>query len=286
MNTSLFSITKKPVDVGSRTVKRHRIPIVLALLAGATAMLGGSGDARAGGLDPCVDSDGDGICDEEDNCPDMANPGQDDGDADGAGDACDNCDEVWNPAQLDTDGDGVGNQCDRECVVVQRGTWGDVQDTIVSPESPNYGYSAYPSLVTGFNSVHKTSLVAFDVSFIPPGAYIESGFLRIFQTYKATSSTVAVHRALVPWSEASATYNNYGGYDPFVQDSMTTLAGSFGVIIAEFTGLVQGWVDGEVPNAGLVLVESGTSSTSFRSSEHPNVQERPMLDVCYFVTEY
>lgn len=39
----------------------------------------------------CSDADGDEICDDADNCPDTANPGQDDADCDGVGDACDLC---------------------------------------------------------------------------------------------------------------------------------------------------------------------------------------------------
>ena len=39
----------------------------------------------------CVDTDGDGICDEEDNCAQDANPDQEDTDGDGVGDACDRC---------------------------------------------------------------------------------------------------------------------------------------------------------------------------------------------------
>ena len=39
----------------------------------------------------CVDTDGDGICDEEDNCAQDANPDQLDTDGDGVGDACDRC---------------------------------------------------------------------------------------------------------------------------------------------------------------------------------------------------
>jgi hypothetical protein len=43
--------------------------------------------------DPCAllggDSDGDGVCDAEDNCPFVANPDQTDSDGDGIGDACD-----------------------------------------------------------------------------------------------------------------------------------------------------------------------------------------------------
>jgi len=40
---------------------------------------------------PCPDSDGDGVCDQTDNCPTVANPSQADGDGDGLGDACDPC---------------------------------------------------------------------------------------------------------------------------------------------------------------------------------------------------
>jgi hypothetical protein len=39
----------------------------------------------------CRDQDGDGVCDADDNCPLVANPGQADTDGDGVGDACDPC---------------------------------------------------------------------------------------------------------------------------------------------------------------------------------------------------
>ncbi|MFN3198709.1 MAG: fibrinogen-like YCDxxxxGGGW domain-containing protein [Bradymonadia bacterium] len=77
------------------------------------------------------DTDADGINDELDNCPAVANADQADGDSDGVGDACDacpndgtndadsdgvcqdvdNCPSVSNADQLDDNGDGYGDAC-------------------------------------------------------------------------------------------------------------------------------------------------------------------------------
>ncbi len=60
----------------------------------------------------CSDLDGDGLCDESDNCPLVPNPGQLDADDDGFGDVCDNCPNASNATQADEDGDTVGDACD------------------------------------------------------------------------------------------------------------------------------------------------------------------------------
>jgi hypothetical protein len=81
------------------------------------------------------DSDGDGVLDIDDNCPDIPNADQTNSDSDGLGnvcdncpltdnllqtnsdsdifgDACDNCPNTTNADQLDSDCDGIGNACD------------------------------------------------------------------------------------------------------------------------------------------------------------------------------
>jgi hypothetical protein len=96
--------------------------------------LSGAGNRTPGALNPgqaltCIqieDLDGDGVADEDDNCPAVVNAGQQDADGDGAGDACndandadgdeyadalDNCPSVGNPTQQDSDGDDVGDAC-------------------------------------------------------------------------------------------------------------------------------------------------------------------------------
>src|SRR5690606_24503346 len=74
--------------------------------------------------DVCSDLDGDGILDQDDNCPEASNPSQADGNDDGVGDACtdgdgdgifdpnDNCPEAANADQADSDEDGVGDACE------------------------------------------------------------------------------------------------------------------------------------------------------------------------------
>jgi hypothetical protein len=72
-----------------------------------------------------VDADLDGHPDPLDNCPAVANPGQEDFDFDRTGDICDpdddfdgefdavdNCPRVYNWEQTDADGDGIGAACD------------------------------------------------------------------------------------------------------------------------------------------------------------------------------
>ncbi len=86
-------------------------------------------------LGPPGDMDGDGVGDEDDNCPNNYNPGQENYDEDDLGDVCDsctdtdddgygnpgfpvntcpddNCPDDYNPDQNDYDGDGIGDVCD------------------------------------------------------------------------------------------------------------------------------------------------------------------------------
>jgi len=61
-----------------------------------------------------IDSDGDGIGINEDNCPLVANPGQQNNDGDDLGNACDNCPNNTNQDQADLDGDLTGDACDND----------------------------------------------------------------------------------------------------------------------------------------------------------------------------
>lgn len=93
----------------------YRADLVLgaAFPVGTTA---GSGFLLAlrPGLPSCLDTDADGLCDTQDNCPYIANSSQFDTDGDGIGDACDNCPVAANADQNDRDNDGIGDACDMD----------------------------------------------------------------------------------------------------------------------------------------------------------------------------
>jgi len=82
-------------------------------------------DDGGGGV-AVADRDSDGVADEQDNCPDLANADQADMDGDGKGDLCDedkdgdgvanesdNCPTNVNPTQYDANNDGQGSACEQ-----------------------------------------------------------------------------------------------------------------------------------------------------------------------------
>ncbi len=102
--------------------------VAVALASGCGKEKSKASSSSGGGaatVPDAADGDADGVADDVDNCPAVANPDQNDADGDGVGDACDadkdndgvendsdNCPMLVNPDQADFDGDGVGDLCD------------------------------------------------------------------------------------------------------------------------------------------------------------------------------
>ena len=91
----------------------------------------GSLNPSFSGTSPSSDTDSDGVADDVDNCPNVANPDQLDTDGDLRGDVCDTDDDgdgvadgsdayplISLDGRSDTDGDGLPDECDSACLAI------------------------------------------------------------------------------------------------------------------------------------------------------------------------
>jgi subtilisin family serine protease len=93
----------------------------------------------------CDDADGDGVCDDVDNCLLTNNPGQEDTDGDGIGDACDSCPTVDNNSAIDTDEDGLTDF--EECLLGTDALDNDTDNDTLSDYDEERTYGTNPLLV-------------------------------------------------------------------------------------------------------------------------------------------
>ncbi len=105
-----------------------------------------------------IDTDGDGLTDDVDNCPRNFNPDQMDSDSDTRGDECDNCLDDPNALQIDSNNDGCGNQCDAD--ITNDGliggpdfsAFGPTFGSSVPPTSPDFDFRGPASAVPEFGN--------------------------------------------------------------------------------------------------------------------------------------
>jgi len=252
-----------------------------------------------------LDTDGDGVLDNLDNCPTISNPDQADSDSDGIGDACDvcandpendadgdgvcgdvdNCPNIYNPGQGDSDGDGIGDACEElpepTCVTVQRGAFGEAADGYIWQSRPTSGSFTDISFSTGlFNSGETRALIHFGLGFLPSGVTIQSATLGLDQYLPGSGETVNVYRITQAWSEGEPTWNSFASSHDAVSSASFSSVG--GPITVDLTNLVSAWANDAYPNYGLMLINSPAQALDrYISSEYSDLTRRPRLEVCY-----
>jgi Thrombospondin type 3 repeat len=163
---------------------------------------------------PCVDSDGDGVCNSVDNCPSISNTDQANADNDSLGDACDacpldaqndvdhdgicgnvdNCPTVANANQWDCDNDGIGDACGDYCSLTICSTSGSDGWTSKN-SSGTTGFDTGASLITGDAKVSNKQtgyrpVVSFDTSSIDDSATILSASVTMSPQQPSVSGSV------------------------------------------------------------------------------------------------
>lgn len=180
------------------------------------------------------------------------------------------------PGATPPDGDPV-------CVTIRRGELGDIEDTCLSESAPTWPAGGYPMEWTGDSGGRHRTLLRADLSSLPEGATILSAELGVYTTWNEDPSPVAVHRVIAPWSEATATWASFSSpstYDPAAVATFAAAGPGFNGI--DVTALAKGWLDGSIPNDGVLLEEDAHPGVhAYIGSETDSVSLRPRLDVCY-----
>jgi len=135
-------------------------------------------------------------------------------------------------------------------------------------------------------------LIRFDGIFgsgagqIPPGSVISMATLHLTVWNSGVAPAGAVHEVLADWSEATATWNNFGG-DPGVDPTeYGALVGSapiaLGAASIDVTSSLQAWSAAPASNLGWVFVPASTDGLQVRSAEYATTPaERPFLSVTF-----
>ncbi len=96
---------------------------------------------------------------------------------------------------------------------------------------------------------------------------------------------VRVHRITAPWTELGVTWGNFGGaYDPYVFGEF--IVNGTGWISVDVTALVQGWLDGDYPNYGILLDQDEMCWAHFYSRENDGPGTNPMQVPPYLEITY
>ena len=143
----------------------------------------------------------------------------------------------------------------------------------------------------GSNNKYRP-LLQFDLPGIPAEAKIVRATLELELLYNIddTSFSVDVHRVTQLWSETGSTWDERdtgqpwtaagGDFDPNV---MTTALVGPAIDVRypfDLTDLVQGWVSGDYPNYGAILIAHvGLTNAHFATSDHSDASLHPRLTV-------
>ena len=184
-------------------------------------------------------------------------------------------------------------------LVIQPGP-GEGADVFISRNDEDRNYYDGSALVIGRTPGHFTktgrSLLAFRelgrVNYgLPPNATITSAHLLLYADAKLGDEnirTVHVHRITDRWVRTGVTWNNAPGFDATPASSLQINFRRSTWLSWDITNLVEGWVDGSVPNHGVLLKRTNDGSGDFmlwlyNSRYTPDPNLRPKLEITYYV---
>jgi hypothetical protein len=118
----------------------------------------------------------------------------------------------------------------------------------------NYG-SSFLMRAGAYSGAANRALIQFDLTAIPTGTSISQASLRVYYQVCAvlgTTTTLTAYRVDESWEELTATWNSQPAYaEAYGSAAFTSCASGWRSF--DVTNLVQGWVNDDYPNYGVLL---------------------------------
>lgn len=165
-----------------------------------------------------------------------------------------------------------------------------MKDATLAQSSPDTSFPSdvylYVGKSAGANGIQR-SLLKFDLGLIPNDAIINSASLRLYQDSSGTTpGTVTIHSVTSDWLDTTVTWNTTPNFDPTVYGTFNGIANAKGAIAVDISGLIQKFVNGDIPNRGLLMKvtdETATNAMLFSSVESTTGANRPQLTIDYTI---
>ncbi len=166
----------------------------------------------------------------------------------------------------------------------------NAEDSYVRETSPTVNYGSETVLLAdgsdedpdNSNFGELLSVISWDVSGIPNTSVVQNAQVTL-DLFNPSSGEYKLYAVNAPWAEGTVSWNDVG-LDIGSTVLGTIAAGSLGSTVinlnASGLALVQGWIDGTIPNNGLAVRTGGaTNGIDFNSSEAGSGQ--PKLTITY-----
>lgn len=159
------------------------------------------------------------------------------------------------------------------------------QATFVSSAQPSSNLSFYPTMYVGTDVQYQTCIGLMQIA-LPtlPVTQVDSAILNLTVISKtgAAPSPVIVNRATSTFSTSTVTYNTRPSFMPTASMVNITAANLYTAVHIDVTAVVNGWLNGTVPNDGIALTNSdGQTAVQFATNNIIYPPYFPTLTLTY-----
>ena len=174
-------------------------------------------------------------------------------------------------------------------IALQPGTEG--MDGVVMDTAPsgNYGDLTY-SIIGNTLSAILRLYIKFDLSTVPANARITGAYLGLYQyaTLGTDNFTIGLYTITGDWDESTITWNLQPISSTDAEITNNINAGAITWESWNIGDLVQGWLDGDITNYGMVLKDTEESLVNtvayFYTSDYTtDTTKHPKLEIYYYI---